>query len=275
MIRPVLLGAWGNGFPYGVTSHLDWVSNVGYQFLHFHYNPAHMLAVTFFFTTTMFLGLHAGLILSTVNPSQKERAGEGDRARERLLPRLHLLFRRRLRPTSTGRVLRHQRRVLERGVHHLERTVLDRRLAVLVQLVPGDPDQKRRGLLRSDRWPISTTLYTKVQVRGPFDPGVAPLWRSESRFGKTFFSFWLGAIGDPQVGPFYLGWEGVISIVLGVSAFEIIGLNMWAQVNWDPISFIRLLPFPDARPARPPKFGPLAGRAAARRAAGGSSPVSC
>ena len=25
--------------------------NVGYQFLHFHYNPAHMLAVTFFFTT--------------------------------------------------------------------------------------------------------------------------------------------------------------------------------------------------------------------------------
>ncbi len=71
VIRPMLLGAWGHGFPYGITSHLDWVSNIGYQFLHFHYNPAHMLAVTFFFTTTMFLGLHAGLILSTVNPSQK------------------------------------------------------------------------------------------------------------------------------------------------------------------------------------------------------------
>ncbi|MBE7219830.1 MAG: photosynthetic reaction center subunit L [Caulobacteraceae bacterium] len=71
VIRPLLLGAWGHGFPYGITSHLDWVSNVGYQFLHFHYNPAHMLAVTFFFTTTMFLGLHGGLILSAVNP-QKE-----------------------------------------------------------------------------------------------------------------------------------------------------------------------------------------------------------
>jgi photosynthetic reaction center L subunit len=41
-----LLGAWGHGFPYGIISHLDWVSNTGYQYLHFHYNPAHMLAVS-------------------------------------------------------------------------------------------------------------------------------------------------------------------------------------------------------------------------------------
>ena len=87
------------------------------------------------------------------------------------------------------------------------------------------------------------TIYTKVQVRGPFDPGISPLRPTESRLGRTFFSYWLGAIGDPQVGPFYLGWEGLISIVLGVSAFEVIGLNMFAQVNWDPIQFIRLLPF--------------------------------
>ncbi|TPW29595.1 photosynthetic reaction center subunit L [Pararhizobium mangrovi] len=72
VIRPLLLGAWGHGFPYGILSHLDWVSNVGYQFLHFHYNPAHMLAVTFFFTTTMFLGLHAGVILGAVNPGKKD-----------------------------------------------------------------------------------------------------------------------------------------------------------------------------------------------------------
>jgi photosynthetic reaction center L subunit len=68
VIRPVLLGAWGHGFPYGIFSHLDWVSNVGYQYLHFHYNPAHMIAVTFFFTTTLALSLHGGLILSAVNP---------------------------------------------------------------------------------------------------------------------------------------------------------------------------------------------------------------
>ena len=61
VIRPLLMGAWGYGFPYGILAHLDWVSNTGYQYLHFHYNPAHMLAVTFFFTTVLALlecGVH-------------------------------------------------------------------------------------------------------------------------------------------------------------------------------------------------------------------------
>jgi photosynthetic reaction center L subunit len=68
VIRPVLLGAWGHGFPYGIFSHLDWVSNVGYQYLHFHYNPAHMIAVSFFFATVFALSLHGGLVLSATNP---------------------------------------------------------------------------------------------------------------------------------------------------------------------------------------------------------------
>ena len=72
VIRPVLLGAWGHGFPYGIYSHLDWVSNVGYQYLHFHYNPAHMLAISFFFTTTLALALHGSLILSASNPGKGE-----------------------------------------------------------------------------------------------------------------------------------------------------------------------------------------------------------
>ena len=72
VIRPVLLGAWGHGFPYGILSHLDWVSNVGYQYLHFHYNPAHMIAVSFFFTTTLALSLHGALVLSAVNPAKGE-----------------------------------------------------------------------------------------------------------------------------------------------------------------------------------------------------------
>ena len=72
VIRPVLLGAWGHGFPYGIMSHLDWVSNTGYQYLHFHYNPAHMLGVSFFFATTFALSLHGGLILSAANPAKGE-----------------------------------------------------------------------------------------------------------------------------------------------------------------------------------------------------------
>jgi photosynthetic reaction center L subunit len=72
VFRPLLLGAWGHGFPYGIFSHLQWVSNVGYQYLQFHYNPAHMIAITFFFTTTLALSLHGGLILSATNPKKGE-----------------------------------------------------------------------------------------------------------------------------------------------------------------------------------------------------------
>jgi photosynthetic reaction center L subunit len=72
VIRPLLLGAWGFGFPYGILSHLDWVSNTGYQFLHFHYNPAHMLAIAFFFTNAFALALHGSLILSAANPGKGE-----------------------------------------------------------------------------------------------------------------------------------------------------------------------------------------------------------
>ena len=78
VVRPVLLGAWGHGFPYGIFSHLDWVSNVGYQYLHFHYNPAHMIAVSFFFTTTLALSLHGSLILSASNPPKGEVVKNAD-----------------------------------------------------------------------------------------------------------------------------------------------------------------------------------------------------
>ncbi|XWN29079.1 MAG: photosynthetic reaction center subunit L [Devosia sp.] len=78
VIRPLLMGAWGHGFPYGIWSHLDWVSNVGYQYLHFHYNPAHMLAVSFFFTTTFALSMHGGLILAAANPGKGKTVATPD-----------------------------------------------------------------------------------------------------------------------------------------------------------------------------------------------------
>ena len=72
VIRPVLMGAWGYGFPYGIWTHVNWVSNVGYQYGNFHYNPAHMIAVSLFFTTTLALALHGALILSAANPPKGE-----------------------------------------------------------------------------------------------------------------------------------------------------------------------------------------------------------
>ena len=70
IIRPFLLGAWGHAFPYGIWTHLDWVSNTGYTYGNFHYNPVHMIAVSFFFTNALALALHGALILSAANPEK-------------------------------------------------------------------------------------------------------------------------------------------------------------------------------------------------------------
>ncbi|MGB3625973.1 MAG: photosynthetic reaction center subunit L [Henriciella sp.] len=72
VFRPFLMGAWGYGFPYGIMSHLDWVSNTGYQYGNFHYNPAHMIAITFFFTTCLALAMHGGAVLSATNPGKNK-----------------------------------------------------------------------------------------------------------------------------------------------------------------------------------------------------------
>ena len=86
-------------------------------------------------------------------------------------------------------------------------------------------------------------IFTRVQVRAPVYEGPplpAGVWR---RQGKGWFSYWLGKLGDAQVGPIYLGTLGLASLICGFIAFEIIGLNMLASVNWSPIQFIRQLPW--------------------------------
>ncbi|MBK8211250.1 MAG: photosynthetic reaction center subunit M [Rhodospirillales bacterium] len=94
-------------------------------------------------------------------------------------------------------------------------------------------------------------LFTRVQVRCASYP-VAPLPRgSWPRLGKPMISYWLGVIGDAQVGPTYLGAAGVASLICGFIAIEIIGLNMWASVNWDPIQFVRQLPWLALEPPSP------------------------
>jgi photosynthetic reaction center M subunit len=84
-------------------------------------------------------------------------------------------------------------------------------------------------------------IFTRVQVRGHPEEGVPLEYGERDRVGKPFFSYWAGVIGNAQIGPIYLGWLGVSSLLFGFIAFEIIGLNMWASVNWDPVQFVRQL----------------------------------
>jgi photosynthetic reaction center M subunit len=100
-------------------------------------------------------------------------------------------------------------------------------------------------------------IFTRVQVHGAPDLGIPHTMRPGSlgeRRRSTRAVHWFGRFGDAQVGPFYLGWLGLISIILGTIAFNIMGINMLSQVNWDVKQFIRQLFWLALEPP-PPKYG--------------------
>jgi photosynthetic reaction center M subunit len=97
-------------------------------------------------------------------------------------------------------------------------------------------------------------IFTRVQVHGPDDFGV-PMKPGNWPREKGITTNWLlGIIGDAQLGPIYLGAIGIMSLICGFIAIEIIGLNMLASVNWNPIQFVRQLFWLGLEPP-PAKYG--------------------
>jgi photosynthetic reaction center M subunit len=96
-------------------------------------------------------------------------------------------------------------------------------------------------------------IFTQVQLAGPAEAGV-PARNSDARDQITTSNYWLGKVLHAQIGPLYLGPLGLASLVCGLLAFEIIGLNMWASVGWDPVQFVRQLFWLALEPP-PAKYG--------------------
>jgi photosynthetic reaction center M subunit len=96
-------------------------------------------------------------------------------------------------------------------------------------------------------------IFTQVQLTGPAEAGV-PSRGSDARINATTSNYWLGKVLHAQIGPLYLGPLGLASLVCGFLAFEIIGLNMWASVGWDPVQFVRQLFWLALEPP-PAKYG--------------------
>ena len=82
-------------------------------------------------------------------------------------------------------------------------------------------------------------LFTRIQVVGHPEEGIPVDQGDFERVGGTRLSYWLGKIGNAQLGPIYLGFLGLTSIIFFVLGFSIIGFNMLADVGWNPVLFVR------------------------------------
>jgi photosynthetic reaction center M subunit len=108
--------------------------------------------------------------------------------------------------------------------------------------------------LRGDGTMAYQNIFTQVQLRGEYEPGVPLSADNDPRLGPFGFSYWMGKLGGTQIGPVYLGKLGLASLMFGTLAFLIIGLNFWASVHWSPIQFVRQLFWLSLEPP-PAKYG--------------------
>jgi len=94
-------------------------------------------------------------------------------------------------------------------------------------------------------------IFTQVQLTHAPEMGIEMKPGSDPRGTNATLVHLFGRFGQAQIGPVYLGWTGLLSLLCGFTAFEIIGLNMMASVNWNPIQFVRLLPWLSLEPPGP------------------------
>lgn len=234
-LRPIAMGAWGNGFSLGITHHLDWVSNIGYQYFNFFYNPFHAIGISLLFFSTLLLAAHGSVILSAANrPYVREGNEDG--------------FWRNLQGYSIGEVGIHRA-----GLWIAAASVLFSNLCIFLS-----------GTLVADWaefWAFWDTLpiWESVAFTGTITVGIV-LWRGrkkgqyvdpdEYEFGpeglegtalkdRIYVPFLKKLFDEGRVGPIYLGYWGLLALVTGaIASFIIIEHYLWF-VGYDPIAFLR------------------------------------
>ena len=231
--RPIAMGAWGNGFALGITHHLDWVSNIGYETYNFFYNPFHAIGISLLFTSTLILSMHGSAILSTVNrPNISEHNVDG--------------FWRNLLGYSIGEI----------GIHRLGfwvavAAVLFSNLCIFLTgtLVYDWSDFWRfwDGLPIWESATVLTAVTAVVVWRGQKHSSIdmdAYEYGGDGIDGTTLkqpvqIGFMRRLFDVGQIGPIYLGISGTIAAISGGVAVVIILTEFLYQVGFNPILLAR------------------------------------
>jgi photosynthetic reaction center M subunit len=64
IIRPVLMGSFGEAVPFGIFPHLDWTAAFSIRYGNLFYNPFHMLSIVFLYGSTLLFAMHGATILA-------------------------------------------------------------------------------------------------------------------------------------------------------------------------------------------------------------------
>ena len=62
--RPLLMGSWSEGVPFGIFSHLDWTAAFSIRYGNLFYNPFHMLSIAFLYGSALLFAMHGATILA-------------------------------------------------------------------------------------------------------------------------------------------------------------------------------------------------------------------
>ncbi len=71
--------------------------------------------------------------------------------------------------------------------------------------------------------------FTQVQVRSDLYPGIPIQPGTWIRSGEGRFNYWLGKIGDAQVGPVYLGFTGIARSSAALSPSRSLASTCWLR----------------------------------------------
>ena len=62
--RPLLMGSWSEGVPFGIFPHLDWTAAFSLRYGNLYYNPFHALSIVFLYGATLLFAMHGATILA-------------------------------------------------------------------------------------------------------------------------------------------------------------------------------------------------------------------
>jgi hypothetical protein len=224
------MGAWGHGFPYGIFSHLDWVSNVGYQYLQLPLQPGAYDRGHLLLHHDLALALHGGW--SCRRPTRRRARTCAPRNMKTPSSAISSATRSARSASTVSACSGAECRLLERGLHRHQRHRLEPSLADWWNWWSTCRSGSHRGGVMAEY----QNIFTQVQVQGPPEMGMVETWIRPNAQGTRFSNYWIGKFGNAQLGPFYLGGWGSCPLASGIIWFVIIGPTCWPQVGWNPVN---------------------------------------